>query len=104
MRQDKRNIIIGFCPADQKRAQILGYKKGSYGYRADARILTNAKESGSGEDGEEFGERFEEKDVIGCGLLISKREIFYTRNGASLGTAFRDVKIPEGGFYPAICL
>lgn len=42
--------------------------------------------------------------MIGCGLLISKREIFYTKNGANLGTAFKNVEIPQKGFYPAICL
>ena len=104
MSPNKRNIIIGFCPGDQKRTQILGYKKGSYGFQATGRTLSNAKESSYGDLGEEFGQRFEEKDVIGCGLLISKREVFYTKNGALIGTAFRDVKIPENGLYPAICL
>ena len=104
MRPEKRNIILGFCPADQKRTQILGYKKGSYGFRADGKKLHNSKESNSGDDGDDFGERFESKDVIGCGLVISKREIFFTKNGANLGTAFKNVKIPQNGFYPAICL
>jgi Ran-binding protein 9/10 len=42
--------------------------------------------------------------VIGCGLLITKKEIFYTKNGALIGTAFKDVVIAKDGFYPAVCI
>jgi len=42
--------------------------------------------------------------VIGCGLLITKKEIFYTKNGAFICTAFKDVVIAKDGFYPAVCI
>lgn len=32
-------------------------------------------------------------DIIGCGLDIARREIFFTRNGEHLGVAFQDVDI-----------
>ena len=51
------------------------------------------KENSNIDIGEDFGPKFDEKDVIGCGLLITKKEIFYTKNGAFIGTAFKDVKI-----------
>ena len=99
-----RNIIIGFCNSDQKKDKILGNKKGSYGYQANGKILSNVKDVANGDVGEDFGPKFDEKDVIGCGLLIAKREIFYTKNGAFINTAFKDVKIAKEGFYPAVCI
>jgi hypothetical protein len=36
--------------------------------------------------------------------LISKKEIFYTKNGAFIGTAFKDVTISKDGLYPAVCI
>lgn len=54
--------------------------------------------------GEEYGPSFDPKDTIGCGYLISKREIFFTKNGDYLEKAFSDVDIPKEGLFPAICL
>jgi Ran-binding protein 9/10 len=81
--------------------KLLGYQKNSYGYQANARVLCNTKESGTGE---EFGPTFDAKDVIGCGILLEKRQIFYTKNGALIGVAFKDVEISKEGLYPSVCL
>jgi len=63
--------------------------------------LNNEKENTKGE---EFGPIFEKGDVIGCGILIDKKEVFYTKNGAFIGVAFKNVEVPKDGFYPAVCL
>ena len=108
MRQDKRNIIIGLCDGDQKKDKILGFGKGAYGYQADTRLMHNEKDRaillGQNGGGEILEPGFDEKDVVGCGLLIDKRQIFFTKNGALLDIAFKDVDIPKKGLYPAICL
>ena len=41
------------------------------------------------ERGEQYGPRFGTGDIIGCGLLLDRREIFFTKNGTHLGIAFR---------------
>ena len=40
--------------------------------------------------GEDFGPIYEQDDIIGCGLIVDKKEIFYTKNGAFIGVAFKD--------------
>ena len=44
--------------------------------------------------------------MIGCGILFEKQEIFYTKNGAFIGVAFKDVEYPSSGsgLYPAVCI
>ena len=106
---------MGFCDKDQKHDKILGFSKSSYGYQANAQKFNNVKERAGlsvlglsnqaiQAQGEEFGPKFECKDVIGCGLLLDKREIFYTKNGAFIGIAFKHVEIPENGFYAGVCI
>mmetsp|Transcript_5593 Transcript_5593/g.8820 ORF Transcript_5593/g.8820 Transcript_5593/m.8820 type:complete len:164 (+) Transcript_5593:51-542(+) len=103
MASKDRNIIIGLCDGDQKKEKLLGYGKQSFGYSANSRVLNNLKDSGISSHGKEFGTSFEEKDIVGCGFLIDKREIFFTRNGTYLGSPFNGITLPET-LYPAICL
>ena len=65
-------------------------------------MLNNDKDSIS--SGDEYGPLYEQKDIIGCGILLDKKEIFFTKNGAFLGVAFKDIEVPAGGFYPAITI
>lgn len=47
----------------------------------------------------EFGPAFTHGDVVGCGWNIRTKELFFTKNGASLGTGFDNV---NGRFYPVV--
>ena len=36
---------------------------------------------------------FRQGDIIGCGLLLQKKTIFFTHNGSYLGEAFKEVDL-----------
>ena len=88
MKPQFRSIGIGFCAADQKRDKPLGNKRGSYSFMGNGHIFTNVKDPSQPDAGEEFSQcGFEEGDVIGCGLLTERREIFDSRGLATLRQA-----------------
>ena len=76
-------INVYMCPY-----RMPGWAVHSYGYHGD--------------DGRKFGANstpgdwslFSSGDVIGCGFDMTRRVIFYTRNGILLGDAFTDVDEP----------
>ena len=41
---------------------------------------------------------------MGCGILMDRKEIFYSKNGALIGTAFRSVEGSEDDLYPCVTL
>uniref|UniRef100_A0A8D8MUA2 ATP-dependent RNA helicase n=3 Tax=Culex pipiens TaxID=7175 RepID=A0A8D8MUA2_CULPI len=52
-----------------------------------------------------YGEAFGKCDVIGCCLDLDRGEVSFTKNGVSLGVAFRiDGNIKGGSFFPAVVL
>ena len=71
----------------------------SYGLRADGLIFKKGVKS-SDSNGSKFitskkvaFSGFKEGDVIGCGLDLLKKTIFFTMNGTFLGEAFKDVDL-----------
>lgn len=70
--------------------------------QANGKIYNNEREVIG--DGEEFGPLFEEKQIMGCGYIADKKEVFFTKNGVYLGVAFKNVSIPPCGFFPAVCI
>ena len=52
--------------------------------------------------GENYGSKFKISQTIGCGLIFSKQELFFTLDGKYLGTAFKNVSI--NALYPTLSL
>lgn len=76
----------------------MGITKKSYAYKADGKIYNNKA------TGDDYGPKFEKRDVVGCGLIMSRKQIFFTYNGRLLGTAFSNVEIQADQIYPSVCL
>lgn len=92
------HILVGFCDKESTLNKQLGATKKSFGYKSDGKVFNGTA------TGEEFGPKYEKNDVIGCGLIMSKKQIFFTLNGWYLGIPFPNAEILLEDLYPAICL
>lgn len=80
------SIAIGLADKHFQLNRQPGWELNSYAYHGyDGRRYVDS------ERGEQYGPRFGTGDIIGCGLLCERREIFFTKNGAHLGVAFTDI-------------
>lgn len=91
-------IVIGIAEKDVQLNKQLGTEKNSYGYKSDGKIFRDKA------NGTEYGPKFERYDTIGCGLVMSRKQIFFTLNGRFLGNAFSHVCISNDKMYAAVCL
>eukprot|EP00899_Mesostigma_viride_P013967 jgi/Mesvir1/22571/Mv18575-RA.1 len=80
-------IAIGYTEAGFKLTRQPGWEPNSYGYHGD-----DGKKFHANGQGEPYGPTFGLNDVVGACLHLGTQEIFYTKNGKSLGVAFRDVR------------
>uniref|UniRef100_A0A158R5R7 Ran-binding protein 10 n=1 Tax=Syphacia muris TaxID=451379 RepID=A0A158R5R7_9BILA len=87
---------IGLCEKSVDLQRLPGWDKYSYGYHGDDGNFFSS--SGSGKH---YGPTFTTNDVVGCGLNIVTRTIFYTKNGTSLGTAIKDIS-NVADLYPVV--
>ena len=86
----KRQIVVGFAQNEVSQSQQLGQLKNQFGMRADGKLFCVDQLSILNQ---EVFEGFTQSDIVGCGLLLSKKEIFYTVNGKYLGVCFKNVDL-----------
>ena len=74
-----------------------GYSKSTIGYHGDDGEIFYEKGSGN-----TYGPTYTTNDVIGCGLDLKTRAVFFTKNGTFLGIA--QAYLPKGNWYPTVAL
>lgn len=89
-------ISVGFSDKNFKLTRQPGWEPNSYGYHGDDGRRFHAQPKG-----DEYGPTFGTGDTIGAGIHWGRQEIFYTKNGTKLKTAFKGVK---GPLYPTVGL
>ncbi|KAI1317453.1 hypothetical protein EDD11_008390 [Mortierella claussenii] len=87
-------IGIGVCSAMVDLNRLPGWEPHSWGYHGD-----DGNSFGGCGNGRPYGPVFTTGDTIGCGINFRDMSMFYTKNGAYLGVAFRDLK---GPLYPTV--
>ena len=76
-------VAIGFADAGVKLTRQPGWEQKSFGYHGD-----DGRKFHSSGRGDVYGPRYGEGDVVGAGIEMATREIFFTRNGVDLGVAW----------------
>ncbi|CAM9158941.1 unnamed protein product [Chrysoparadoxa australica] len=95
-RGESGNISVGLVDHQSKLKRRPGFQPGSYGYSGtDGRIHRGSVR------GRAYGPSFQSGDTAGCGVTLSKGEVFFTHNGNFLGVAIKNV---TGPLYPCIGL
>lgn len=91
-------VSIGLAEKNYPNNKQPGWKSMSYGYHGDdGRKFHN---SGAGV---QFGPKFTTGDTVGCGLIFSTHELFFTKNGKLIDKAWNDVRTDDGvQWFPTI--
>ncbi|KAF4332329.1 RANBPM-like protein [Fusarium beomiforme] len=96
-KRDDATIGIGFATKTVNLSRPVGWEPEAWGYHGDdGRCFTGSN------IGRHFGPGYNANDVIGCGVNFKENNVFFTKNGVKLGTAFNDIN--RGKLYPAISL
>lgn len=85
-RGDRCRVTIGFSDGKAKVGRQPGTERNSYGYSADGKLYWDEDKT------REYGPSFNKGDVVGAGIDLERGDVFFTRNGINLGTAFPRVR------------
>ncbi|KIJ21428.1 hypothetical protein PAXINDRAFT_164933 [Paxillus involutus ATCC 200175] len=89
---------VHFIGQDVKMSRLPGWEKNSWGYHGDNGTICSGDKNGTS-----FGSTFGVGDIIGCGVDFTQNKVFYTKNGALLGTVFDNVG-KDCDIFPAVGL
>lgn len=68
----------------------MGQSRDSYSFDGKNRLKHNS-------EAEAYGEYWAVGDTIGCHIDLQKREMAFSRNGRTLGVAFKNLSVGEVG-------
>lgn len=81
-------VCIGLSTADVSATRLPGHDVHSWGYHGDdGRVFPGPQ----GTTHEQFGPKFGEGDVVGCGFDWKQGKMFFTKNGEFLGHASEEI-------------
>ncbi|XGW21908.1 hypothetical protein V3C99_004680 [Haemonchus contortus] len=89
---------VGVCGKSVNLNRLPGWDRDSYGYHGD-----DGNFFSSSGNGVSYGPKFTSGDVIGCGVNLVNKTIFFTKNGVHLGIASRELTHIDD-LYPTIGL
>ncbi|KAF2234106.1 SPRY-domain-containing protein [Viridothelium virens] len=89
-------IGIGFSARKVILNKLPGWEEHSWAYHSDDGYIFRCTPSGR-----DYGPRFANGDVIGCGVNFRTGSAFFTKNGVNLGTAFNDIG-RDKPYYPSV--
>lgn len=92
----KGQVAIGFTNENFKMRRQPGWEANSCGYHGDDGFLYR----GQGK-GEAFGPTYTTGDTVGGGINYASQEFFFTKNGAIIGTVYKDMK---GPLFPTVAV
>ena len=100
-RGEKGYIGIGLTPSVSDLTNMPGWLENTIGYHGDDGKLLYEECSQRG-TASRYGPKFGTNDVVGCGVDMKKRTVFFTINGKYLGTAVSN--LPDKTWYPTVGL
>ena len=91
------SIGIGLTTDGANLRRMPGWDKHTIGYHGDDGNLFYETKQGS-----KYGPRFGKGDIVGCGISLATKTVFFTKNGRSLGVAVS--KMENQFWYPTVGL
>jgi len=84
-------IAIGLADGNFQLTRQPGWDRNSFGYHGEdgRKYHDSSRGHESFRGGEAYGPVFTTGDTVGCGVLYASGDIFFTKNGNHLGTAFK---------------